>query len=63
MYQYRIHLESLRITMCQLERIQLCEKAITQALERRNLDKRYKIKIQLNPIYWLEEIKPSNDQP
>ena len=61
LYQYRIHPESLRITMCQLERIQLCEKAITQALERRNLDKHYKIKTQLNPIYWLEEIKPNND--
>ena len=60
LYQYRIHPESGTRTKG-LEMIHLCKEAMEEALKRRNLDKQYKVKVELNPTYWLEEIKPNND--
>lgn len=60
LYQYRIHPESGTRTGG-LKMIHLCKEAIEETLKRRNLDKKFKVKLEFNPTYWLEEIKP--DQP
>ena len=60
LYQYRIHPESGTRTKG-LDMIHLCKEAMEEALKRRNLDKKYKVKVEFNPTYWLEEIKPNND--
>ena len=56
LYQYRTHSESQTRTKG-LKMIYLCKKAMQEALERQNLDKVYKARIEFNPTYWLEEIK------
>ena len=56
LYQYRIHPESLKVTMNELERIQLCEKAITEALKRRQIDKTKRVKVSLTATFLIEEI-------
>ena len=56
LYQYRIHPESLQITMSELEKIRLYEKVITRALKRRQMDKTNRVKVSLNPTYSIEEV-------
>ena len=60
LYQYRVHPESQTRTKG-LKMIYLCKKAMQKALERQNLDKVYKARIEFNPSYWLEEIKLISD--
>ena len=59
LYQYRVHSESETRTKG-LRMIYLCKKAIKEALKRRNLDEYYRIKLEFNPTYWLEEIRSDN---
>ena len=57
LYLYRLHPESLKVTMPDIERVELCKKAINQALKRRKLDETYRLKVSLNPTFWLETVK------
>ncbi len=54
LYLYRLHPDSLKGTMSDIERFNLCKKAINQALERRGINKTHKLKFALNPTFWLE---------
>lgn len=57
LYQYRIHQDSLRVTMDDLERVQLCKQVINQALKRRGMDKTHRINMWLNPSFAIEKLK------
>lgn len=56
LYQYRIHSDSLKVTMEDLERIELCKKVITQALKRRSMESTHKLHVALNPTFFIEEL-------
>jgi glycosyltransferase involved in cell wall biosynthesis len=59
LYLYRIHPNSLKVTMNDLERIQLCKKAIVQALKRRGMESTHKLHIALNPTFFVEKLNQS----
>lgn len=60
LYQYRLHSKSISRTKG-LKVIMLVKEGIEEALKRRTLDKKYRVNMDFNPTYWLEEIK--SDQP
>lgn len=58
LYYYRHHPESVCKTK-QIEQILLCQKAITQALERRGMSERYQLRVECQAVFFVEE-KPND---
>ena len=56
LYLYRYHPDSTKVTMNQLERINLCTEAITQALQRRGMTGTHKLSVEFNPRFKIEQI-------
>jgi len=57
LYQHRVHLDSLQSNMDDLEKMSLNKKVINQALKRRGIDKTHKLKVTLNSVYSIEQVK------
>ena len=54
LYQYRFHPDSTKVTMNNLERIELCAEAITQALKRQGMESTHKLKVVYNATFYIE---------
>lgn len=57
LYLYRFHPDSTKVTMDQLERINLCKEAITQALQRRGMGDTHKVCVLFNPTFSIQSPK------
>ncbi|WP_333183802.1 glycosyltransferase [Microcoleus sp. B3-D7] len=57
LYLYRVHQDSLKVTLDDLTRTNLCREVITQALKRRGMDKTHKLTVFLNPTFSITELK------
>jgi glycosyltransferase involved in cell wall biosynthesis len=57
LYLYRYHPDSTKVTMNQLERIDLCKEAITQALKRRGMEVTHKVCVSFNPTFLIKSIE------
>ncbi|MEG4406421.1 glycosyltransferase [Microcoleus sp. MON2_D5] len=56
LYQYRFHHRSTKVTMNDMDRVELCRKAITQALKRRGMNTTHKLSISINPTFAIETL-------
>ena len=56
LYLYRFHPDSTKVTMNQLERIDLCKEAMTQALQRRGMGDTHKVCVLFNPTFSVQAI-------
>ena len=56
LYQYRFHPDSTKVTMDNLERIELCAEAIAQALKRQGMESTHKLKVVYNAIFCIETL-------
>jgi glycosyltransferase involved in cell wall biosynthesis len=54
LYLYRFHPDSTKVTMNQLERINLCKEAMTQALQRRGMGNTHEVCVLLNPTFSIQ---------
>ncbi|WP_333233012.1 glycosyltransferase [Microcoleus sp. Pol12B5] len=60
LYLYRYHPDSTKVTMDQLERINLCKEAITQALARRGMKGTHRISVSFNPTFFIQLFEDSS---
>ena len=56
LYQYRFHPDSTKVTMDNLERIELCAEAITQALKRQGMESTHKLKVIHSATFCIEAL-------
>ena len=56
LYLYRFHPDSTKVTMNQLERINLCKEAVTQALQRRGMGDTHEVCVLFNPTFSVKAI-------
>ncbi len=60
LYLYRYHPDSTKVTMNQLERVNLCTEAISQALERRGMESTHKVHVSFNPTFFIRSLEDSH---